>query len=81
VVVRRVTLDMIYKEREDYPSHGVDSSKVEVHSLMLCHRDDTDVTLTKVFTVPDSGKHGCSFSLRTGYYQRCKGSVAIAAGR
>jgi len=26
--------------------------------IMLCHRDDTDVTLTKVFTVPDSGKHG-----------------------
>jgi hypothetical protein len=25
---------------------------------MLCHRDDADVTLTKVFSVPDSGKHG-----------------------
>lgn len=60
VIVRRVRYQAIRRE-EDYhpPSHGVDSSEVEVNSTNLCHRHDTDVTLTKDSLVPDSGKRGC----------------------
>ena len=58
---------MIYKEEKItyLPPHGVDSSKVEVTCIIYVISDDADVTLTKVFSVPDSGKYGRLIQLLT----------------